>query len=92
MRMPYDFERCAPPRLTESSLRAELERRRLRRQTAVLALAAVLLQTAALLLGVHFLAEGLVVPGIACIGYAALSAAGGGVMALLVSGREEAFS
>lgn len=92
MKMPYDFEACPPPGLTEASLRAEAERRRLRRQTALLTLAAVLLQTAALLLGVRALLEGLFFPGIVCVGYAVVSAAGGGVMALVMSGREESFS
>ena len=51
MRQIYDFERHDPPALNENMLRAELERRKLRRQTALLAVAGLLLQAAVALLG-----------------------------------------
>lgn len=51
MRQIYHFERHDPPALNENMLRAELERRKLRRQTALLAVAGLLLQAAVALLG-----------------------------------------
>ena len=43
MKQIYNFEQHKPPVLNENMLRAELERRRLRWQTALLALAGILL-------------------------------------------------
>ncbi|WP_297210880.1 hypothetical protein [uncultured Flavonifractor sp.] len=42
MKQIYHFDRESPPVLREETLAAELERRRLRRQTALLALAGML--------------------------------------------------
>lgn len=41
MKQIYDFEKYAPPALSEKTLRQEFERRKLRRQMFLLALAAV---------------------------------------------------
>lgn len=51
MKQIYDFEQRTPPVLNEQMLRAELERRKLRIQTAVAVLAGFLLMIAAVLLG-----------------------------------------
>ena len=51
MKQIYDFERYNPPALNENMLRAEAERRRRHRQTALLAVAGLLLQAAVVLLG-----------------------------------------
>ena len=44
MKNIYDFERHAPPKLTESMLKTKIERRRLRVQTVLIILAALLMQ------------------------------------------------
>ena len=51
MKQIYDFEQRTPPVLNEQMLRAELERRKLRIQTAVAVLAGFLLMIAAVLWG-----------------------------------------
>ncbi len=51
MKQIYRFERGEPPFLRESALREELERRRLRRQTALLVLAGMLSLLCLLLTG-----------------------------------------
>lgn len=51
MKQIYDFERHEPPALNENLLRAEAERRKRHRQTALLAVAGLLLQAAIALLG-----------------------------------------
>ena len=47
----YDFERYEPPALSERQLRSKLEVEKTRRQTALVALASVLLQAALVVLG-----------------------------------------
>ena len=47
----YDFEAVSPPALTEAILRARAEEKRLRRQTALVTLAAVLTQVCLVVLG-----------------------------------------
>ena len=47
MKQIYNFEQYTPPVLNENMLREELEQRRLRWQTALLALAGILLQVVA---------------------------------------------
>ena len=51
MNQIYNFEQHKPPVLNENMLRAELERRRLRWQTAVIAVSGILLLIAAAMLG-----------------------------------------
>ena len=51
MNQIYNFEQHKPPVLNENMLRAELERRRLRWQTALVAVAGTLLLIAAAMLG-----------------------------------------
>ena len=47
----YDFEQHSPPILNENILRAKLEKQKLRRQTALVAVAGILLQIVMLLFG-----------------------------------------
>ena len=61
MKQIYDFEQRTPPVLNEQMLRAELERRKLRIQTAVAVLAGFLLMIAAVLLGYSALRQPAVV-------------------------------
>lgn len=89
MKWTYDFEGSAPPPLSEASLQAELERRRLQRQTALLALASVLTQIAGLLLGVVLLAWQPLLAAV-CLLYVLVSATGGGVIVVVLAGRKEA--
>lgn len=50
MKQIYNFENYAPPALNEKTLRREIERRKLRRQMFLLALAAILSQAAIFLM------------------------------------------
>ena len=49
MNQIYNFESMEPPVLNESMLQAELEKRRLRRQTTMAAVAGILIQIVLLL-------------------------------------------
>ena len=82
MKQIYNFEQTQPPVLNGSMIRLEIEKRRLRLQTALLALAAVMLLTAMTLLG--FFAYGSY-PLIAlfCFAHTVISATGGGVLAVI---------
>ena len=88
MRQIYDFEQYVPPVLNEAMLRHELERRQLRRQIILLALAVVLSQTATVLSGV-LVRELLPVVSTVCFGYTAISAAGSVVIAVVYSYRKK---
>ena len=84
MRQIYDFERHDPPALNENMLRAEAERRRLRRQTALLAAAGLLLQAAVVLFGYSAIDW---YPWLSalCFGHAVVGATGCGVIAVVYS-------
>lgn len=82
MKQIYDFERYAPPALNENMLREEQQRRNVRRQTILLALAAVLSQAVMVLIGIGMLAASPVL-GAACFCYVAVSVAGSGVIAII---------
>ena len=80
----YDFEQHAPPAVNTDLLRQELARRRLRMQTALLVLAGLLFQFAALLLGYSAL-DWYPALSLLCFGYVVIAATGGGVVALVYS-------
>ena len=84
MKQIYDFEKRTPPVLHEQMLRAELERRKLRIQTAVAVLAGFLLMIAAVLLGYSAI-DRYPVLSVLCFGYIIISATGGGVIAIVYS-------
>ena len=88
MRQIYDFEQYVPPELNEAMLQHELERRQLRKQIILLALAVVLSQTATVLSGV-LVRELLPVVSTVCFGYRAISAAGSVVIAVVYSYRKK---
>lgn len=88
MRQIYDFEQYVPPVLNEAMLQHELERRQLRKQIILLALAVVLSQTATVLSGV-LVRELLPVVSTVCFGYTAVSAAGSVVIAVVYSYRKK---
>lgn len=84
MRQIYRFEQHDPPVLNENMLRAELEQRKRRRQTALLAVAGLLLQAAVILLGYSALDW---YPWLSalCFGQVIVSATGCGVVAVVYS-------
>lgn len=82
MNQIYDFAAARPPILTEDSLRAEAERRKLQRQTLILTLAALATQVILVVLGaVLYQTQPLL--ALLCLGYVCLSATGGGLAALV---------
>lgn len=82
MNPTFDFEAHRPPVLTERMLREEADRRRLRRQTLILTLAALATQVILVALGL-ILAPTQPMAALICLGYVCLSAAGGGLAALI---------
>ena len=84
MKQIYAFEQRTPPVLNEQMLRAELERRKLRIQTAVAVLAGFLLMIAAVLLGYSAI-DWYPVLSLLCFGYIMIAATGGGVIAIVYS-------
>ena len=88
MRQIYDFEQYVPPELNEAMLQHQLERRQLRRQIILLALAVVLSQAATVLLGV-LMREFQPVISTFCFGYTAISSAGSVVIAVVYSYRKK---
>lgn len=84
MKQIYDFEQTKPPVLNENMIRAELEKRKLRWQTALLAAAAFLLQIVMILIG---LVTSVDYPWIAvgCFGYVVFSITGSSVIAIVYS-------
>lgn len=84
MKQIYNFEQQKPPVLNENMLRAELERRRLRWQTALLALAGILLQVVAVLFGYSAIDWYPWISAI-CFGYVIISTTGCGVIAVAYS-------
>ena len=78
----FDFEAHRSPVLTERMLREEADRRRLRRQTLILTLAALALQVILVVLGL-ILAPAQPMLALVCLGYVCLSVSGGGLAALI---------
>lgn len=83
MNQIYNFEQHKPPVLNENMLRAELERRRLRWQTALVAVAGTLLLIAAAMLGFLVLEDYPWITAL-CLAYVLFSATGGSVWPLLL--------
>ena len=82
MNLTFDFEAHRPPVLTEGMLWEEADRRRLRRQTLILTLAALATQVILVVLGL-ILAPAQPMLALVCLGYVCLSATGGGLAALI---------
>lgn len=82
MNQIYNFEQHKPPVLNENMLRAELERRRLRWQTALIAVASILIQVFLILLGLVTKNEYPIIT-VLCLIYAVFSATGGSVLAVV---------
>ena len=81
MKQIYNFEDSNPPVLNENMLRSELEKRTVRRQTAVVALGSILLLTVIAFLG---LATYNIYPWLTaiCLVYIIISVTGGSVIAV----------
>ena len=86
MKPIYNFEAKNPPILNESMLRAELEKRKLRRQTTIATVAGILTQIAMLILA-FFLAEFYPFLAAGCVAYVIISATGSAVIAILMTRR-----
>lgn len=82
MKNIYDFERHAPPALTESMLKARIECRRLRMQTALIILAAVLMQLI-IVLAALLTAKNAPVVSLFCGIYLVTSVIGGGTVGIV---------
>ena len=87
MKRIYDFERQAPPVLTEAALLAEQERRAARRRTVLLGLSGMLFQLAAPALAI-LLADTHAIVSLACVCHMIVSAAGGGTIAVIFAQKE----
>lgn len=87
MRQIYNFEQHDPPTLNENMLRAESERRKLQWQTALLAVAGLLLQTVVALFGYSAIDWYPWVSAI-CFGYIIVSTTGCGIFAVIYSRKE----
>ena len=82
MKPSCDFERFDPPVLNEKMLRRELERRKSRRQTILLAVAGALFQVLFVLCG-FLCAETAPLLALSCICFAIVSVAGSGAIAIV---------
>lgn len=82
MNQIYNFEQYKPPVLNENMLRAELERRRLRWQTTLIAVAGILVQILLILLGFITKNEYPIIT-VACLIYVVFSVTGGSVLAIV---------
>ena len=84
MNQIYNFDANEPPVLNESMLRTELEKRRLRRQTTMAAIAGILIQIVLLLCAVFWSKEYMLL-SVLCVAYVILSATGGTVIAIIIN-------
>lgn len=84
MKQIYNFEKLHPPVLNEAMLRAEMQRRKLHLQTALLVLAGFLLQGVIALLGYSAIDW---YPWLSalCFGYIMISTTGCGIIAVVYS-------
>ena len=82
MNQIYNFEQYKPPVLNENMLRAELERRRLRWQTTLIAVAGILIQILLVLFGFVTKNEYPIIT-VACLIYVVFSVTDGSVLAIV---------
>lgn len=82
MNQIYNFEQHKPPVLNENMLRAELERRRLRWQTALIAVAGILIQVLLILVGFVTKNEYPMIT-VVCLIYVVISITGSSVLAIV---------
>lgn len=82
MKQIYHFGQTAPLVLNENMLRTELEKRRLRWQTALVAVAGILIQALLVVSGLLTINEYPLITA-ACLVYVVLSTTGGSVLAII---------
>lgn len=82
MNQIYNFEQHNPPVLNENMLRAELEQRRLRWQTALIAVAGILIQVLLILVGFVTKNEYPIIT-VVCLIYVVISITGSSVLAIV---------
>lgn len=82
MNQIYNFEQHNPPVLNENMLRAELEQRRLRWQTALIAVAGILIQVLLILVGFVTKNEYPMIT-VVCLIYVVISITGSSVLAIV---------
>ena len=82
MNQIYNFEQHKPPVLNENMLRAELEQRRLRWQTALMAVAGILIQVLLILVGFVTKNEYPIIT-VVCLIYVVISITGSSVLAIV---------
>lgn len=82
MKQIYDFEKYNPPALNERTVREESEKRKLRRQTAMVALSGILIQIIICVLGLESIKEYPLI-SIFCFLYVLLSTTGGSILAVV---------
>lgn len=84
MKQIYNFEQHNPPVLNENMLNSELERRKLRWQTALIAVGGILMQAVIVMFGFTFYEIYPVFTAI-CLGYVLISITGSGILAVVVT-------
>ncbi|MBE5952045.1 MAG: hypothetical protein E7260_10700 [Lachnospiraceae bacterium] len=83
MRQIYNFEQTNPPVLNESMLRAELEKRKLKKQTTLIAICGILSMLLLLVFAV-LLTETQPLLATLCMAYVIISLTGSVVLAILM--------
>ncbi len=91
MKQIYDFEQYNPPALNERLVREESEKRKLRFQTALIAIAGILIQILIAVLGLEAMEEYPVI-AVFCFLYVFLSTTGGSVLAVVYSQKGGMYS
>lgn len=82
MNQIYNFEQYKPPVLNENMLRAQLERRRLRWQTTLIAVAGIFIHILLILLGFITMNEYPIIT-VVCLIYVVISITGSSVLAIV---------
>ncbi len=91
MKQIYNFEANNPPVLSESSLREELKKRQLHRQTTMATVAGILTQIALLLLSVFLLQYSIVLATV-CAAYVIVSITGSTIIAILMHSKHKKYA
>ena len=86
MKQIYHFESKNPPVLNESMLRAELEKRKLKKHTTLIAICGILSLLLMLILALMLAEYELILSGL-CIAYVIVSITGSVVLAILIHSK-----
>lgn len=82
MKQIYHFDHTPPPELTSKMLQAEIERRKIRRQTTVLAISGVLAELCLLITALILQPVNAVLSAV-CFAYTCIAISGGGIIAIV---------